>query len=255
MLAQEPRLSAFIPISNYGLDLYGRGVAYVCVKKNTYCYSRTCAIILKVTPLPIVIVEAITGVEPVEMELYAFAECMADAGELAENATAYVSLKPCNHYGRTPCTEALIKAKVKKIVVGMVEPIPIVASKGVDRLRDAGIDVTEVWRKDGSPLWLQCNVVTIAEIFPINLCLSCMCLSECFTMIHRYSLSVNGHILDELGEGAKESGGYYSKLLQEYDAVIFSPLLLSDVSFLLSKEPGANQPLQIVIAKNPISPV
>lgn len=67
---------------------------------------------------------------------------LRNAGDLAEDGTAYVTLEPCNHFGRTPpCTEALIKARVKKVVVGMVDPNPIVASKGVDKLRDAGIEV------------------------------------------------------------------------------------------------------------------
>ncbi|KAF5179208.1 Riboflavin biosynthesis protein ribd [Thalictrum thalictroides] len=68
---------------------------------------------------------------------------LRDAGDLAANATTYVNLEPCNHYRRTPpCTEALISAKVKRVVVSMVNPNPIVASKGVEKLRDSGIDVT-----------------------------------------------------------------------------------------------------------------
>ncbi|PWA87946.1 cytidine/deoxycytidylate deaminase family protein [Artemisia annua] len=85
------------------------------------------------------------GFHPKAGQPHAEVFALRDAGELAENATAYVSLEPCNHFGRTPpCSEALIKAKVKKVVVGMVDPNPIVASRGVAKLRDAGIDVTVV---------------------------------------------------------------------------------------------------------------
>lgn len=71
-------------------------------------------------------------------EIYALRE----AGNLAKNATVYVSLEPCNHYGRTPpCTEALIAAKVTKVVVGTINPDPRVSGQGIERLKNAGIKV------------------------------------------------------------------------------------------------------------------
>lgn len=63
------------------------------------------------------------------------------AGGRAAGATAYVTLEPCNHHGRTPpCTEALIAAGVKRVVIARRDPNPIAAG-GLDRLRDAGIEV------------------------------------------------------------------------------------------------------------------
>jgi diaminohydroxyphosphoribosylaminopyrimidine deaminase / 5-amino-6-(5-phosphoribosylamino)uracil reductase len=57
-------------------------------------------------------------------------------------ATAYVTLEPCNHFGRTPpCTEALIDAGIKRVVAAMQDPNPIVSGRGLARLREAGIEV------------------------------------------------------------------------------------------------------------------
>lgn len=60
----------------------------------------------------------------------------------AEGATMYVSLEPCSHYGKTPpCVEAIIKSKVKKVVVALQDPNPQVAGKGIKILRENGIEV------------------------------------------------------------------------------------------------------------------
>ncbi|MEM9232705.1 MAG: bifunctional diaminohydroxyphosphoribosylaminopyrimidine deaminase/5-amino-6-(5-phosphoribosylamino)uracil reductase RibD [Pseudomonadota bacterium] len=64
---------------------------------------------------------------------------LADAGEAARGATAYVTLEPCNHYGNTPpCTEALMTARVAEVVYACADPNPIAAG-GAERLRAAGI--------------------------------------------------------------------------------------------------------------------
>ncbi|TCV85439.1 bifunctional diaminohydroxyphosphoribosylaminopyrimidine deaminase/5-amino-6-(5-phosphoribosylamino)uracil reductase RibD [Sulfurirhabdus autotrophica] len=64
------------------------------------------------------------------------------AGNAAEGATAYVTLEPCSHHGRTPpCADALIGAKVDRVVVAMQDPNPLVAGQGLAKLQAAGIQV------------------------------------------------------------------------------------------------------------------
>lgn len=66
------------------------------------------------------------------------------AGEKAEGATLYVNMEPCSHHGRTgPCTEAIIKAGIGRVVAAMQDPNPIVSGRGLERLREAGIKVKE----------------------------------------------------------------------------------------------------------------
>ena len=82
------------------------------------------------------------GFHPGAGQPHAEVFALRQAQNQAQGATLYVNLEPCNHYGRTPpCTEAIIQAGIRQVVVGMIDPDPRVAGGGVKRLQQAGIQV------------------------------------------------------------------------------------------------------------------
>lgn len=77
-------------------------------------------------------------------QLHAERNAIASLKESAEGATIYVTLEPCCHHGKTPpCTEAIIENKIARVVIGSRDPNPLVAGKGAEILRKAGIQVEE----------------------------------------------------------------------------------------------------------------
>ena len=133
------------------------------------------------------------GFHPKAGEPHAEVFALREAGDRARGATAYVSLEPCNHFGRTPpCSQTLVRAGVAKVVVGTVDPNPQVAGSGIQTLRDAGIEV----------------VVGVEEA-------DCQALNEGFIhrIVHRrpfgilkYAMTLDGKIASTTGHSAWVTG-------------------------------------------------
>ena len=165
---------------------------------------------------------------------------LRDAGE-TEGATVYVNLEPCNHYGKTPpCSDALIKARVAKVVAGMVDPDPRVAGSGIAKLREAGIEV----------------VVGVAET-------ACRQLNEAF--IHRilhqqpfgilkYAMTLDGKIAATTGHSAWVTGTASRNLVHQVrstcDAVIIGGnTVRKDNPNLTTHGVTKHNPLRIVMSR------
>ena len=91
-------------------------------------------------------------------EVHALRQAAHARSEGAKGATAYVTLEPCSHFGRTPpCAKALVEAQVARVVIAMTDPNPNVCGNGISMLQEAGIEVvSEVMAAEAAALTAGC---------------------------------------------------------------------------------------------------
>ncbi len=181
------------------------------------------------------------GFHPGAGQPHAEVFALREAGELAEGATVYVNLEPCNHYGRTPpCSEALIKAKVAKVVAGMVDPNPLVAGSGLTRLREAGIAVVAGVEAEACQKLNEAFVHRILYRKPWG--------------ILKYAMTLDGKIATTTGHSAWVTGeaarGEVHELRVGCDAVIVGGNTVRlDNPRLTSHQPDTHNPLRVVMSR------
>ncbi len=161
------------------------------------------------------------------------------AGKEAKGATLYVTLEPCNHYGRTPpCTEAIISAGIKRVVIGVRDPNPV-ASGGIERLKRAGIEV------EVGVLEREC--FELIEDFVFNL------KSPRPFVSLKLASTLDGAIADKEGNSkwitGKEARAYVHKLRSYHNAVMvgIGTVLKDDPLLTVREYDVEKQPFAVVV--------
>lgn len=181
------------------------------------------------------------GFHPGAGQPHAEVFALRNAGDRACGATVYVNLEPCNHYGRTPpCSEALIAAGVAKVVVGMVDPNPLVAGGGIMRLRNAGIEVVVGVEEEDCRQLNEGFVHRILYQRPFG--------------ILKYAMTLDGKIATSSGHSAWISNQSARNLVHQLraacDAVIVGGnTVRKDNPRLTSRQAEAHNPLRVVMSR------
>jgi diaminohydroxyphosphoribosylaminopyrimidine deaminase/5-amino-6-(5-phosphoribosylamino)uracil reductase len=135
---------------------------------------------------------------------------LADVGDIAD-ATVYVSLEPCSHHGRTPpCAELLLKLKPSRVVVAMEDPNPLVSGRGLQLLRNAGIQVEVGLLEEKARQLNEVFIKYITTGLPF--------------VIAKCGMSLDGKIATHTGDSkwitGKESREHSHHLRQQVDAIL-----------------------------------
>lgn len=161
------------------------------------------------------------------------------AGKKAGGAALYVTLEPCNHYGRTPpCTDAIIDSGIKRVIVGMKDPNPLNNGRGIKRLKRAGI-------------WILTGILE-RESAALNAPFIKFITTGLPYVTVKMAQSLDGKIATASGQSrwitSEESRRYVHKLRGRVDAVMVGAnTVIKDDPLLLSKAKVKKQPARIIV--------
>lgn len=172
---------------------------------------------------------------------HAETEALQRAGDAARGATAYVTLEPCSHHGKTPpCADALIAAGVVRVVSALGDPDPRVSGRGLERLRSHGVAVTTGVCEAEAAALNRGFLMRVQEGRPL--------------VLLKLATSLDGRLATHRGESQWITGpaarAYGQLLRHRHDAVMVgSGTALADDPRLTVRLPGleARQPLRIVV--------
>ncbi|GAA0086467.1 bifunctional diaminohydroxyphosphoribosylaminopyrimidine deaminase/5-amino-6-(5-phosphoribosylamino)uracil reductase RibD [Clostridium sp. CTA-7] len=159
--------------------------------------------------------------------------------EESKGATLYVTLEPCSHYGKTPpCVDKIIENKIAKVVVGAFDPNPLVAGRGIKKLKDAGIDVVT------SVLEEECKKVN--EVF-----MKYIVEKKPFVVL-KTAMTLDGKISTPSGESKwitnEESRKEVHKLRNKLSAIMVGVnTVIKDNPELTCRLEGGRNPIRIIV--------
>ncbi len=163
---------------------------------------------------------------------------LASCSEDPIGSTVYVTLEPCCHHGKTPpCTEALIEARVSRVVIGSFDPNPLVAGKGIEALCVDGIEV--------------CGPVCEAEALELNAPFFHHITTGRPLVVLKYAMTLDGKIATSTGEsrwitGEEARANVHRDRLRYSSIMVGAGTIAADDPLLTCRCPGGRDPLRVV---------
>lgn len=170
---------------------------------------------------------------------HAEVQALAAAGSQARGATLYVTLEPCAHFGKTPpCAAAVIAAGIRSVFVGLTDPFPLVAGRGIQQLRDAGIEVQVGLLAD--------------EVARLNAPFLKLVQTGLPYVHAKWAMSLDGKIAARTGASQwisnSESRRVVHELRGRMDAILVGiGTALADDPLLTARPPGSRTPVRVVV--------